>query len=827
MRCEDAQIKAKGLVSDSLDVRAYVSVPHVEKVIALLPKALRRKILKQNELEGRIRTFASAQGYYTDKRLPRMHAFILLDSIHGGHPGRNVSLDQLTLRAEAKYYPECTDSSFLHIDTVQFRSGSSWLYGRGQAYYREQREWIQLDMKSDLHLKEMVQLAGLEDSIRARGRVKANISTYFYLDDLLQQRIYDIHSSSTIEGDNVLIGVRKARTRFEVDSLRGAFQTNMEHKSRRSGRIDTALFRMHIAFRQMTIKHRRSDKIHMDSTKLFIYADSLTNSASQHLHAGLSMYGLQAIHNDSIRLRARRLRVSSGIRPYEQARFVPQYTARLSIDSMAADMPHRAIIQDSVRMQINIIPRYRRFYRDKITHARVLIPDSARQPMGVDSLLRLVNHMVKDTLPIEKSYMKYFRTYGNIRARRVGIWHEGDDLHPTLSRLALSLEDTVIRLDTCRLRLGRSRFSLKGDIQNMRGYLLRGRTLHAQLQLRSRRIDINQLANAVTRRQQKQEQLDSIAALQKDLPAGPVMTDELDADSLTTDDLYRQLVVLPSNLDITFKANVDTMLFADMRLNHFRGMVRLHDQTLSITNMSTSSKVGRMKMHVLYACRDTSQADVSYSLEMDSVKIEDLIRAMPKVDSLMPMLRAFEGTVSNKMAAELQLKSDMSIDLPSINAGMRLKGKNLVLLDGKTFSEIAHRFHFKKKTKNIIDSLNVEMLVENNEVKVLPFELSLDKYCVHISGLHNLDGCFNYRFELLRPINTDISNTGLNVSGTNMQDIRYTFGGLEINDNCAGRTRKVKVTKKDKRVMLENDVNAITNMLERIRTFILNVGEKK
>ena len=824
LRCEDAEIKAKGLVSDSLDIRAYLSVPHVEKAIAKLPNSIRRKTIRQNELRGSLRTFASAQGYYTDKRLPRMHAFILLDSLHGGHPGRNVSLDQLTLRAEAKYYPECQDSTFLHIDTLKFRSGSSWLYGHGQAYYREQREWIQLDMRSDLHLKELVQLAGLEDSIRARGRVKANISTYFYLDDLLAQRIYDIHSSSTIEGDNVLVGIRKARTRFEVDSLRGVFQTNMEHKSRRSGRIDTALFRIHVAFRQMTIRHRRTDQIHMDSTKLFIYADSLTNTASQHLHAGLSMYGVQALHKDSIRIRARRLRVSSGIRPYEQARFVPQFTARLAVDSMAADLPRKAILQDSVRVQLNIIPRYRRFYRDSITHARILIPDSVRQPMGVDSLLRLVNHMAKDTLPLEKSFLRYFRTYGTIRARRVGIWHEADDLRPTFSRLALSLEDTVIRIDTCRLRIGRSRLSLKGTIRNMRGYLLRDRTLNAQLQLRSRRIDINQLANTITQHQQIREK--EMAAAEK-IPAGPIMTDELDADSLQTDALNRQLVVLPPNLDVTFKADVDTVLLADMRLNQFKGMVRLQDQALSITNMSTSSKVGKMKMHVLYACRDTSQANISYSLEMDSVKIEDLIRSMPKVDSLMPMLHAFEGTVSNKMAAELQLKNDLTIDLPSINAGMRLKGKDLVLLDGETFSEIANRFHFKKKTKNVIDSLNVEMLVENNEVRILPFNLSMDKYCVSIVGLHNLDGCLNYRFELLQPINTDISNTGLNVSGTNLHNIQYKYGIPEINDECSGTRKKIKINKKDKQTVLENDVNAITNVLERIRSFILKAGQKK
>lgn len=807
LRCGDAQVKAKGLVSDSLDLRAYLSVPHIEQTIKLLPGTIRRKTIRQNELRGSLRTFASAKGRYTGGRIPRLHAFILLDSLHGGHPDRKVALDQLTLRAEAKYYPDCKDSTFLHLDTLKFRSGSSWLYGHGQACYREQREWIQLDMQSDLHLRELVELAGMEDSIRARGMVRADVSTSFFLDDLMQRRIYDIHSSSTIQGDNVLIGVRKARTRFEVDSLRGAFQTNMEHTSRRTGRIDTALFRMHLAFRQMTIRHRRNEEIHMDSTKLFIFADSLNNATSPLLHAGLSMYGVQALGKDHVRHRARRLRISAGIRPYSKARFVPEFTARLAVDSMASDMPRKAVLQDSVRIHLSVIPRYRRFYRDSVTQARVLIPDSARQPMGVDSLLRLVNNMLKDTLPLEKSFLRHFRTYGDIRARRVGIWHEADDLRPTLSRLALSLEDTVIRIDTCRLRIGRSRLSIKGNIRHLRPYLLRGKTLDAQLQLRSRRIDINQLANTLTQHQQP-------------VPDGPLMTDELGADSLKTDQLNDRLIVMPPHLNLTFKAEADTVILADMRLHDFKGNVRLQDQALSITNMSTSSKVGRMKMHVLYTCRDTAQANISYSLDMDSVRIEDLIRAMPKVDSLMPMLSSFEGTVSSRMAAELQLNSDLSVNLPSIHAGLKLQGQNLVLLDGETFSEIAHNFNFSKKTKNRIDSMKVEMLVENNEVRILPFELSIDKYTANIAGIHNLDGNFNYRIDLRHP-----TPLGLNVFGENMDKIKFKLGQPEIINAATGESIKIK--KKDKHTALENDVNAISHLLERIRTFILNVSQKK
>ena len=169
---------------------------------------------------------------------------------------------------------------------------------------------------------------------------------------------------------------------------------------------------------------------------------------------------------------------------------------------------------------------------------------------------------------------------------------------------------------------------------------------------------------------------------------------------------------------------------------------------------------------------------------MDSVRIEDLIRAMPKVDSLMPMLSSFEGTVSSRMAAELQLNSNLSVNLPSIHAGLKLQGQNLVLLDGETFSEIAH------------------------------------KHTANIAGIHNLDGNFNYRIDLRHP-----TPLGLNVFGENMDKIKFKLGQPEIINAATGESIKIK--KKDKHAALENDVNAIAHLLERIRTFILNVSQKK
>ena len=814
LRCEDAHVEAKGYVSDSLDVQAQLDIPHVEKLLTLMPEKLRQQTIKQNELRGSIRADATAQGYYTEGRIPKMHAFVLIDNLHGSNPKTKATLDNLTLRAEARYNPLCKDSSFVRLDTLKFRSGKSWLYAHGQGCYRRQREWLQLDLKSDLHLREIAQLVEL-DKVRVRGSIRADVSTHFYLDDLMKQRIYDIHSASTLEGDGVFVGVPEARLRFSVDSLRAELKTNMARMSRRTGKLDTALLNMQVAFRQMTVKYRRSTNATIERTMMRVYADDLAKDKPPVLHASLSLQGIRAQQYDTIRMRAQRLRVSAGMRPDKDATFVPTTTARLSMDSVFLATPRQGMMLDSVRVNLSTTPRYRRFYFDKETKTRTPIPDSDRRPMALDSLLRLANNVAKDSMPME-TFIKKFRTSGKVYVRRMGIRHKGDNLRPTVSRMDLTLNDDTVRLNSFRLRVGRSAISLKGEVQHLRRYLLRGRTLDANLSLRSRRLDLNQLSNAMSQRQRKKEQLDSLAAAENmNLLSDTLMTEEMTTDSLMTDSLQNRLFVLPANLNVTFVASIDTIIFSEMRLHEFTGNVRLQDRTLSVTNMSTSTKVGKMEMSLRYTCRDTTQAEAAAALRMDSVQIGELIAALPKVDSLMPMLRSFDGSVASDVAAQVKLNSDMSIDLPSVNAGVWLRGQNLVLMDGETFSEIAKMLMFSKKTQNVIDSLSVEVLVKNNEVEIFPFMLAMDKYRVGVGGKQNLDGSFNYHLSVFKPL-----ILGLDVYGTDFDNIHFKL----VKSRYQSASSKIG---QGGTLLRKQDANVIPNLQNSIRSYIQENNPKE
>ena len=143
---------------------------------------------------------------------------------------------------------------------------------------------------------------------------------------------------------------------------------------------------------------------------------------------------------------------------------------------------------------------------------------------------------------------------------------------------------------------------------------------------------------------------------------------------------------------------------------------------------------------------------------------------IPDIDSIMPMLKSFDGKGEFHIAAETYLDSNYTPKKSTIRAASSIRGQDLVLLDGSTFSEISKKLRFNKKTKNKIDSLSAEFTVFKQEIDVYPFLIVMDKYRAVVEGRHNFDMSFDYHISLVdSPLPVKL---GLDIGGT-IEKMKY------------------------------------------------------
>lgn len=755
------------------DLALALSSPKIENIIALAPKSV-VDMLQGIRLQGAINADATAKGYFDGKeKLPVVNLNVDLKNIKGSAPERNAKLDKLDLKAKARYNQNSKDSTFVQVDNFYVKTGRSYIKLQANANYKKGKEYIKADVKGNVDLYAMNQLYPFLENGRVRGNMSANLDTYFFLEDLTNMNVSQIHTNGTVTGDDVRVSIPSEKLSLYVDSLRLKVNTNTGVQSRRTGNIDTALVNSHLAFSNLTLRYKRNVKADVDRLSMMFYADDLSGNKAPKLRTMLSLRGIDAQTKDSVKFKAKRMSASANISPDREYKFVPTSSVRLSFDSVIFASKEMGALLDSTRLQASVTPNFRK-YRFKKGEKPVLIPESEQKVINTDSLYKIVMGVMEKE-DVADEFLKKFKATGKIALKQFRYRDPYFPLPMSVRRVDMDFDGDTLDLKNFRMRVGRSAINLNGEVNNVRRYLLRGRTLNGNLELTSRRLDLNQLMKAYYVASEKAQDSTAVTA-----DSNLEMIEEenlaVDAEGAELDSISQNaLIVIPENINLTFRANIDTILMSKMKLIDFAGRARVNDQTLSIANLSTSTEVGKMAMHVSYMCRDYKGAEASAALEMDSVQIGEFITAMPELDSVMPMLRSFKGSVACEASMVTNLDSAMNIVLPSVNAGVYLKGKDLVLLDGETFSEIAKMLMFSKKTENVIDSVSVEMLVKNNEIEIYPFMVSMDKYNLGVGGTQGLDESFNYHIALLKPI-----MLGLDVYGKDFDNIKFKLAGVKF-----------------------------------------------
>ena len=154
----------------------------------------------------------------------------------------------------------------------------------------------------------------------------------------------------------------------------------------------------------------------------------------------------------------------------------------------------------------------------------------------------------------------------------------------------------------------------------------------------------------------------------------------------------------------------------------------------------------------------------------------------------MPLLNSFEGIIDASIAATADIDTTMNIVMPSLDAAIRLNGRDLVLLDGVTFRTLAKWLMFKDKQKNVIEHMEAEMLVRNSMVQLFPFVFDFDRYRLAVMGSNDLDLNFKYHISVLKsPLPFKF---GINLSG-NPDDMKVRLGGAKYKPGDVGESMAI------------------------------------
>ena len=374
---------------------------------------------------------------------------------------------------------------------------------------------------------------------------------------------------------------------------------------------------------------------------------------------------------------------------------------------------------------------------------------------------------------------------GTISGRRAGMFTPAFPIRNRMRHLDITFSTDTVTLTNVLYKAGHSDFTLSGRITNIRRALTARRRpspLKAHFDIISDTINVNELAAAFF--------------------AGTTNTHTsvlsgMDEDDLSTDNLDQHLadlerttpadsvgpLLVPTNLDAELRINATNVLYSDLLLRNLRGTALIFDGALNLHDLTAASDVGSVDLSALYSAPSARQMHFGFGLKLNRFNIGHFLRLVPAVDSLMPMMRDFEGIITANIAATSDVDKNMNLDLASLKAAIRLDGDSLVVIDPETFKTMAKWLMFKNKNKNMINHLSAEMVVEDNELRLFPFIFDFDRYRLGVQGYNDLAMNFNYHVAVLKsPLPFKF---GINIKG-NADDYKIRVGRARFNEKSSG-----------------------------------------
>lgn len=700
-----------------MNIHYGIDIPSLKTLLDMVPPTILSP-KKEVKVNGSVLFEGDIQGRYGNGTFPLLTATLSLANGKVVYSEMPVSLEQLDVTASAFIDLNRKQESHIELSKFIFKGGSSHFNAHIKAEKLLSNPYLTAQLKGDVNLTDLTRIFPLQDSITCHGTLVANLSGHTYLKDIREGNYGKLmmEGSVGVEEIELIIPQEQISTRWKSAGI--SFNTNRTTSQVRQ-RQD--LLNGIVGFSGLELIFKNRLTLLMDTTFVTFATTPLKDTSSiATMSSKIQLGKSTVIVRDTLLLGVHRVTAQAKLYPSTDNLRIPCIDVSGSIDSLRSQL--------------------------------------------LASKLGMEQTALNLTLCRDENNLKLWRTSGSIQLNKLSAFTPFFPLSINIPGTAITLLHNNIQLDSAVVKVGDSNLRLTGSVRNIANWMFNNQTVDAQFAVTSEMLNCNQLIGAMTIGEEYRRKVAlglNQSVSNRDSTEKAIET--LTADSISFDSTS-SIFIVPPKVDFTFQTDIKQAVFGKLYMDSIHGEVVMKNQAIELSNLKMRSSAANMETSMLYRASDSKEAYTGFSMNMYDIRIDSLVRLVPALDTLFPMLRSFEGVVNFQMAGETWLDSTMNIVLPTLRGAAYLDGHDLVLMDGETFSEISKMLMFKNKQKNSIDSISVSILIRNGSIEIFPFLIEIDRYKAAVGGKHNIDMSFNYHISLLKsPLPF---RAGVNIYGT-------------------------------------------------------------
>ncbi|MCL2289751.1 MAG: AsmA family protein [Bacteroidetes bacterium] len=804
-----SEIKLNGdlLLSDgniTSDLECKIEGLALQSLLDLVPKEFSDEIQKiQTNVKISLNTNIKGTYEFAENgKLPVVNVDFKIPRGHLVYRDLESKIDNIAIDAAFHFDPTSPKRTGIKLRTFSVEAFAVNLNGNADVTNLFLDPNVTMKVNGSANLRELQKFTPENLGITARGNISFNAEGSFIVSRLNAQDLAKNDLIVHFNADRVRVRIPKDSISILAERTFVELNTTKTRVSRNTGEVtrllsvelrsDTARIRMPsrqiIAVSKLDFEMRTSDAlITGDTSRVIPMVGSVTANTLEYSDV------------DSTTMRLRDVKSNFRILPSRENRSLPSIRFEIETRQLSAFSEGNRVSARDASISITAT-------KNDLSQSQGRQRTGNRQQGN-----RRADDFAGEDIDIRNAelgaLLREWTVTGSIKSRSGRVVSPYFPLRIRLQNLDLAFTTNDVTLQNLGIRCGESRLSITGKVDGIRRALSTGRGLKIEADIKADTLNVNELLtaayNGAAFANASEEYRKAIAGAQDEEQLEKIIQNENEGKEEKP-----MLVVVPSNITVDVKLDVNHGKYADITIHKLTGELISRDRVIQLKDIVAKTSVGEVDLTALYATRSKKDITFGIDLEFKDIQVEDFIRIIPSVDSLVPMLSSFKGVVNAQLAATASLDTTMNIILPTLNAACRINGKDMVLLDGQTFSEIARTLKFKNRETNLVENISVELLIRNNQIEIFPFIMQIDRYKTAISGIHKLDMTFNYHISVLKsPIPFRV---GINIRGDleNSSKMKIGIGKARYRDtNLPTYVTVIDTTRLNLRTQIDNFIH--------------------
>ncbi len=358
-----------------------------------------------------------------------------------------------------------------------------------------------------------------------------------------------------------------------------------------------------------------------------------------------------------------------------------------------------------------------------------------------------------DMASLEKKQYAKTRTSGQLSIE--GFEYSNEELTAPVQfqTIALDFKPERVSLNKMQGTLGKTDFNVTGTLNNLLGFMFNNEEVEGNFNLVSNTFSLNDFM---------------------------VAESELSEDKKPKSTVDKASIKIPSFLNCTINAKAQTVLYDNLVLKNVEGVLRIKDETATLSNLTSSLFSGKLAMNGEVSTKAEIPTFVM-RLGAEEFQLAEAFKELTLLKTLAPVAAALQGKLNSTIEISGNLSSDFTPDLASISGDIlaQLFETRISPEKANVLNAMATQLNFFKPEKLNLNGLKTALSFKDGVVTVKPITFSYQDIGVTVNGSHSFDKNLNYKATLQVPakyLGSEVTNLIAKIDDSSLQNLTIPVG---------------------------------------------------